>query len=96
MVTPGAGPFRRVDAESVTGVRPHRLAAVESSRVVVRGRGADGGVDDWGWWVDGDQPGVGHAGGVSVVGHFGWDGVCPTAVGRGTLYSFAVERLTAS
>ena len=60
-------------------IRPHRLATSKASGLVIWRRGADGGVDDWRRGL-GDQPGSDHAGGTSVVGHVGLDGVTPSAL----------------
>lgn len=56
--------------------------------VVVRGTGVGWSVDDWRGL--GDQPRSDHAGGTSVVGHAGLDGVNPSVRPKGpsrdTLY----------
>ena len=65
-------------------VRPHGLAASTNTRfVVVRGRGVDGGIDNWRGL--GDEPRSDHAGGTGVVGHGGLDGKSRTMLERGTL-----------
>lgn len=65
-------------------IRPHGLAASTNTRfVVVRGRGVDGGIDNWRGL--GDEPRSDHAGGTGVVGHGGLDGKSRTMLERGTL-----------
>ena len=90
VVTPGAGRLRGGDVEDLLAgvVRPHRLVALDGSRAMVVERGRVG-VDDLRGL--GGEPMVDHARGASVVGHGGLGGVCPTALGRGSLYTFVVE-----
>ena len=61
-------------------------ASASSWFVVVRGRGAKGGIDDWGGL--GDEPRSDHAGGTSVVGHVGLGGASVGLCSSGGLYTF--------